>query len=95
MCKVTWEQALVASLRESKDRGYSFAAGWAMAVRSHPPRSAVEKEIVGAVEMFCFDAWHELKPALRSFSLEMLREGDRSRPAGRPGQHRALDAMAA
>jgi hypothetical protein len=56
----------------------SFTAAWKLAIWENPPRSQVEKEIVGAVERFCDDAWHNRRPALRGFSLEMLRETART-----------------
>ena len=75
---IPWEQALIASCCIHKQDGRSFEAGFALALRANPPRSNIEKEIVGSVKQYCDDAWHGRKPALRSFSLEMLREGDRS-----------------
>ena len=95
MVKVTWEGALVGSLCESKAAGYSFVAAWKLALLQNPPRSAVEREIVGAVEEFAWDASHGQRPALRHFSLEMLREGDGARSAAHPGQSRAMDAAVA
>lgn len=80
-----WEQALVASLLTHKQDGRSFEVGWLLALRANPPRSNIEKEIVGDVERFCFDAWFNRRPALRSFSLEMLRETDLSRQARSSG----------
>lgn len=56
-----------------------------LALRANPPRSNIEKEIVGDVCGFCEDAWENRRPALRSFSLEMLREGDLSRQARSSG----------
>lgn len=37
--------------------------------------------VAEAMERFCRDAWHGDRPALRGFSLEMLRGEDDSRPA--------------
>jgi hypothetical protein len=78
---VPWEQAIVASLCESKAAGLSWVAAWKLARLQNPPRNAIEREIVGAVEEFCRAAWHGERPALRHFTLAMLRDSDGSRMA--------------
>lgn len=90
-----WHEALIESMRDSKRAGYGFEAASKMALLRHPPRGSIEKEIVDDVMRFADDAWHNRRPALRGFSLEMLREGDGARSAAHPGQHRALDAAVA
>lgn len=52
-----------------------------LALRANPPRSTVEKEIVADVRRFADDAWHDRKPVLRGFSLDSLRESDRTQEA--------------
>ncbi len=69
---------MVASLIQSKRAGYSFEAGWKIARQENPPRSRVEREIEQAVRGYMEDAWYGRKPRLRHFSLEMLRESDRT-----------------
>lgn len=66
-----------------------------MALRENPPRSAVEREIVASVRGFCEDAWLGRRPALRSFSLQMLRESDRTSEARSSGSFRVDTLVAA
>lgn len=82
MGRVAWERAIVASLMVSKRSGrYSFATSWQIAVRENPPRSQLERDIMPAVRGFCEDAWLGRRPALRHFSLDMLRDDDGARAA--------------
>jgi hypothetical protein len=46
-----------------------------------------EESLVEALERFCRDAWMGERPRLRGFTLEMLREEDRSTPAGMANRH--------
>lgn len=73
----------------------SFENAWSLAIMGNRPRSNVEKEIVGSVKGYCDDAWHERRPALRSFSLQMLRANDGARQARSSGAWRVETMVAA
>lgn len=92
---MSWTERITASMCASKQDGMTFVAASKLALYENPPRSQIDIEIAADVMRFHEDAWHDRRPALRGFSLEMLRQFDGTRPAGRPGQHRALDAAVA
>lgn len=95
MGRIPWEGALVASLSMHKADGRSFEVAWSLALRANPPRSLVEREIVASVKVFADDAWHNRRPKLRGFSLEMLRGGDGAREARSSGAYRVDTLIAA
>jgi hypothetical protein len=52
--------------------------------QGRPPEQ--DETVVEAMERYCRDAYLGQKPGLRSFTLDMLREDDQSRPASPHGR---------
>lgn len=89
MARASWDARVVASLCQSKQDGYTFRVGWAIAMRENRPTSGVEREMVedGWFERVCREAWEGARPRLARFSMALLVPEDGSRDARLASHH--------
>lgn len=76
MSRLSWSQAVVKELKESKAAGVGFESAWAFALELHPPSSpAIEANQITLLDQpeetfeefhkrSCWMAWNELGPGL-------------------------------
>ena len=98
---MSWQEQVVAHMRQARRAGYGFHDAWTQAVTLYPPKGRdcgpltpslldQEESLVAFFRRVSEDAWFGRRPALQHFHPSLLIERDGSPPNQR---HRKLTAV--